>query len=162
VTKVIVKTPHEAFGVPTKEANAQGLKCTRQMISMLCDQSIPPATLALEKTIIMEETRCILDKCFELGAGDIALGAVRAFQAGVIDVPFAPSRFNAGHMLPARDDSGAVRILNFGALPFSKDLKTFHQDKIHERAVHEKRNVSFQMVIDDVYAISKGRLVGRP
>ncbi|MGN0713660.1 MAG: hypothetical protein ACI4LJ_07740, partial [Anaerovoracaceae bacterium] len=31
-----------------------------------------------------------------------------------------------------------------------------------ERAQYEKRPASFQMVIDDVYAISKGRLVGRP
>jgi methylaspartate mutase epsilon subunit len=30
------------------------------------------------------------------------------------------------------------------------------------RAKSEKREPSFQMVIDDVYAISKGRLVGRP
>ena len=34
--------------------------------------------------------------------------------------------------------------------------------KIEERAKAEKRNATFQMVIDDVYAISKGRLVGRP
>ena len=31
-----------------------------------------------------------------------------------------------------------------------------------ERALAEKRKASFQMVIDDVYAIGKGRLVGRP
>ena len=33
---------------------------------------------------------------------------------------------------------------------------------IAERAKAEKRDASFQMVIDDVYAIGKGRLVGRP
>ena len=37
-TKVIVKTPHEAIGVPTMEANAQGLRCTKQILSMLKDQ----------------------------------------------------------------------------------------------------------------------------
>ena len=37
-TKVIVKTPHEAVGVPTMEANAQGLRCTKQVINMLSDQ----------------------------------------------------------------------------------------------------------------------------
>ena len=31
-----------------------------------------------------------------------------------------------------------------------------------ERAKMEKRKASFQMTIDDVYAISKGRLVGKP
>ena len=33
---------------------------------------------------------------------------------------------------------------------------------IEERAKAEARDASFQMVIDDVYAIGKGRLVGRP
>ena len=65
-------------------------------------------------------------------------------------------------MLPCRDNDGAVRILNPGNLPFTKDLKDFHETKIYERALAEKRKASFQMVIDDVYAIGKGRLVGRP
>jgi len=34
--------------------------------------------------------------------------------------------------------------------------------KLEERAAFENRPVSFQMVIDDVYAIGKGFLVGRP
>lgn len=161
-TKVIVKSPHEAMGVPTMEANAQGLRCTKQMISMLADQSLDEQMLAREMDIITAETNCILKKCFELGEGDIAAGAVRAFQAGVIDVPFAPSRFNAGKMLPARDNDGAVRILDAGAIPFSDDLLQFHKERIEQRAQYEKRKASFQMVIDDVYAISKGRLVGRP
>ena len=41
-TKVIVKSPHEAFGVPTKEANADGLKATKQLVAMLADQKMPP------------------------------------------------------------------------------------------------------------------------
>ena len=65
-------------------------------------------------------------------------------------------------MLPARDDEGAIRILNVGNLPFTQDLIDFNREQIEKRAVHEKRKASFQMVIDDVYAISKGRLVGRP
>ena len=161
-TKVIVKTPHEAMGVPTMEANAQGLRCTKQLISMLRDQFLPENVLKAEMEVIAAETRAIVDKVFELGEGDIAIGAVRAFQAGVLDVPFAPSRFNAGKILPARDNEGAVRLLECANLPFSSDLKAFHKDKIAERAKAEKRDVSFQLVIDDIYAISKGRLVGRP
>ena len=64
--------------------------------------------------------------------------------------------------MPARDNDGAVRMLNIAGLPFTDDLKAFHQEKIAQRAKAEKRAVSFQMVIDDIYAISKGRLVGRP
>ena len=161
-TKIIVKTPHEAMGIPTMEANAQGLRCTKQLISMLADQRLENPQVDEEKRIITEETRCIIDKCFELGEGDIAKGAVRAFQAGVIDIPFAPSKHNAGKMLPARDNEGAVRIFAPGAVPLSKELLDFHAEKIAERAKFERRNASFQMVIDDVYAIGKGNLVGRP
>jgi methylaspartate mutase epsilon subunit len=161
-TKVIVKTPHEAMGVPTMEANAQGLRCTKQLISMLRDQTVKGARLEEEMAVIAAETRAIVDRCFELGSGDIALGAVRAFQAGVIDVPFAPSRHNAGEMLSARDNEGAIRILKPGALPLTKDLLDFNAAKIDERAKNEKREASFQMVIDDIYAIGKGRIVGRP
>ncbi|GAB1374209.1 methylaspartate mutase subunit E [Bacteroidales bacterium] len=162
-TKVIVKTPHEAMGVPTKEANASGLRATKQLTSMLKDQSFTeiPAVVA-ESNIIMQEMRCILGKVEELGKGDFALGTIAAFEAGIIDVPFAPSRFNAGKVMPARDNSGAVRLLEIGNIPFTKDLKDFHREKLEQRAAFEKRAVSFQMVIDDVYAIGKGFLVGRP
>ena len=161
-TKVIVKTPHEAVGIPTMQANAEGLRCTKQVVNMLSDQTLSGTQLEEEKEIIRQETRAIVDKCFELGMGDIAVGVCRGVESGALDVPFAPCRANAGLMLPARDNDGAVRILNFGNLPFSQDLKDFHTAKIEERAKAENRGASFQMVIDDVYAIGKGRLVGRP
>lgn len=162
-TKVIVKTPHEAMGVPTKEANAAGLRATKQLVSMLQDQDFRtiPAVIA-ESDIITREMHCILNKVEELGKGDYVLGAIAAFEAGVIDIPFAPSRFNAGKVMPARDNTGAVRLLDAGNLPFSQDLLDFHRQKLEERGKYEKRAVSFQMVIDDIYAIGKGFLVGRP
>ena len=129
---------------------------------MLRDQTYQGKALEDEKEIIRLETRAIVDMCFELGGGDIAAGVCRGVQSGALDVPVAPCRFNAGLMLPARDNNGAVRILNFGNLPFNKELKDFHTAKIEERANYEKRKASFQMVIDDVYAIGKGYLVGRP
>jgi methylaspartate mutase epsilon subunit len=161
-TKVIVKTPHEAMGVPTQEANAQGLRCTKQIITMLGSQTVDTNSLMDEKVIIAAETRCIVDRVLELGENDAARGTVRAFEAGVLDVPFAPSRFNAGKVLPARDNEGAVRFFDTGSLPLTEELKEFHRQKMKSRAKYEKREPSFQMVIDDVYAISKGRLVGRP
>ncbi|ASS74118.1 methylaspartate mutase subunit E [Tumebacillus algifaecis] len=162
-TKVIVKTPHEAAGVPTKEANAQGILATQQTLRMLRGQRMAMSKqLQEEIALIKAETKCLLDKVQELGEGDFAVGAVRAFQAGVLDVPFAPSKHNAGQMLPARDNSGAIRYLEFGQIAFSQDIKDHNRALLEERAQFEGRSVSFQMVIDDIYAVSKGTLVGRP
>ncbi len=163
-TKVIVKSPQESFGIPTMAANAEGIRATKQVLSMLEVQSFPtsPISLAEETKIIIAETKSILKKVFELGKGNLLNGAVRAFEAGVIDIPFAPSRRNAGRMMPIRDNDGAVRIFDCGQLPFGQEVRDFHREKIQTRASYEKRVASFEMVIDDINAVSNGELVGRP
>ena len=161
-TKVIVKSPHEAVGIPTMEANSEGCRCTKQVINMLYEQEYTAANLEQEKEIIKAETRAILDKTYELGNGDWAIGCIRAVEAGVIDVPFAPCAANKGLMLPARDNDGAVRILDCGNLPFSQELKDFHRERMEARSKFEGRPVHFNMVVDDIYAIGRGHIVGRP
>jgi methylaspartate mutase epsilon subunit len=162
-TKVIVKTPHEAIGIPTKEANGQGIRATKMVLNLLQGQRMPLSKeLETEIAIIKAETKCMLDKVYELGNGDLAVGTVKAFAAGVVDIPFAPSKYNAGKMMPARDNNGAVRYLEFGNLPFSHELKSYNIRKLEERGQYEGRSVSFQMTIDDIFAVGKGVLIGRP
>ncbi|MBZ4664085.1 MAG: methylaspartate mutase subunit [Caloramator sp.] len=162
-TKVIVKTPHEAVGIPTKEANAAGIKATKQTLNLLRGQRLPESKeLKAEIELIKAETKCILDKVYELGNGDLAVGTVKAFEAGVLDIPFAPSKYNAGQIIPARDNNGAVRFLEFGNIPFTKEIKDFNRQLLEERAKYEGRPVSFQMAVDDIFAVGKGVLVGRP
>ena len=163
VTKVIVKSPHEAQGIPTKEANAAGLRTTRQLIDMLREQKMPViGEVTEEMELIKKETRAILNNVLKIGENDFTLAAVRGFKEGLIDIPFAPSRQNRGKVLPVRDDDGAIRFLDVGNLPFDDGIKGFHKSQLAKRAATERREAGFQMVIDDIYAISKGRLVGRP
>ena len=160
-TKVIVKTPHEAFGIPTKEANAGGIKATKMVLNLLRGQRYPSCDgLKQEVELIKAETKCIMNETFRLGSGDLFQGTVKAFEAGVLDIPFAPSKYNAGKAMPARDDNGAIRYLMTGNIPFTDDIKTFNQDMLEKRAKADKRDVGFQMTIDDVYAVSAGVLVG--
>lgn len=162
-TKVIVKTPHEAIGIPTKEANAAGIKATKMALNMLEGQRMPMSKeLETEMAVIKAETKCILDKMFELGKGDLAIGTVKAFETGVVDIPFGPSKYNAGKMMPVRDNLGCVRYLEFGNVPFTEEIKNYNRERLQERAKFEGRDVSFQMVIDDIFAVGKGRLIGRP
>ena len=162
-TKVIVKTPHEAIGVPTKEANAMGIRATKMVLNLLRGQNLPNSEeVQFEKDMIKKEVKQIIDKVLELGNGDLAVGTVKAFEQGVLDIPFAPSKYNAGKMLPARDNNGMIRYLNAGNLPLSDDIKAFHTAKLQERADFEGRPISFQMTVDDIFAVGKGTLIGRP
>ena len=73
------------------------------MVAMLKSQVLPmTAEMEMETNLICIETRSIVDKIIELGGGDIAIGAIRSFEAGVIDIPFAPSQYNLGRVIPAR------------------------------------------------------------
>lgn len=162
-TKMITKTPHESVGIPTKEANAQGIKASKLVTRLLCDQRYPDSPeLREEINQIKKEVNCLMDAVLKVGEGDLAEGAVKAFAQGLIDVPFAPSKFNAGLILPARDNDGHIRIFEFGNLALTDEIKEFHKKKIEERAKAENRPVSFQFTIDDIYAVSVGHLVGRP
>jgi len=162
-TKVIVKTPHEAMGIPTKEANAAGLKATKQVVNMLQGQDLLELhDVHLEAGLIEMETKSIIDRTLDMGDGDIAIGSVRAFEAGIMDIPFSPSKQNIDLAFPARDNEGAVRFIEFGNLPFSPHIKNFHEKKLNVRGKVEKREASFQMSIDDIFAIADGKLIGRP
>ncbi len=160
--KIITKSPQEAQGVPTPEANAAGLRTTGQVLRMLAEQDIEITGVDREQDLIERSVRDLLEAVETLGNGDIARGTVRAFEAGALDVPFPPSDAAAGDVLPARDADGRVRLLKFGALALDDDIKRIHQARLDERATDEGREPSFRMVADDVSAISEGRLVGRP
>lgn len=162
-TKMITKTPHESVGIPTKEANGIGIKASKLIVHLLQDQTFPNSEkLHDEMDLIMKEVDCLMDCVMKLGDGDLAVGTVKAFEQGVLDIPFAPSKFNAGRILPARDNEGNIRILEFGSLGLSDEIKEFHRQKIAERAAYEGRPVSFQLTVDDIYAVSQGTLIGRP
>lgn len=163
VTKIIVKTPHEAAGVPTLEANIAGLRATRQMVNMIADQARPDGEeIAQEATIIDSEVHAAMKNIYALGKGDLAQGIIAAFGNGQFDIPFSPALANNGKLTPIRDNLGAVRVFDFGDIPMPEDIRAFHRDKIAERAKAENREASFDMVVDDVRAISASKLIGRP
>ncbi len=160
-TKMITKTPLESIGIPTKEANASGIKASKFVSSLLKEQFYPLSEeLLKEENQITLEVKSLMDAVLKIGDGDLVVGVIKAFEQGVLDIPFAPSRYNANKILPARDLDGCIRILEFGNLGFSDEIKKFHQEKLALRAVHEKRSVSFQMCVDDIYAVSTGQLIG--
>ncbi len=162
-TQVISKTTHEAIGIPTKEANAAGVRTSKQIIQMIEKQRYPETPeVRAEMDFIKREARAIADKVIDMGNGDVAVGIVHAFASGVLDIPFTPSLRNVNKAIPVRDDSGAVRWLDPGNLPLPDDVKAFHKEKVAERALAESREPSYEMTVDDIYAINRGKLIGRP
>lgn len=115
-----------------------------------------------EEELIVAEAEAILGRIRELGQGKWGEGIAAALAEGSLDVPLAASGACRGQVLAARDAWGAVRFLDTGRLPFSPEVKGFHRRRLAERAQSEGRVAGTSLVIDDIYALNKGALIGRP
>ncbi len=155
-TQVITKSTHEAEGIPTKEANAEGVKATRMAIQLMRGRRSPENPEILqEKEMISREARSILNKALEMGEGDPVLASLRSIQAGILDIPWAPNQFVAGKVIPVRDDRGAVRYLEPANLPFGRDILEYNRGKIEEREHRIGKKIDYQEAIFDITEVSK-------
>ena len=153
---VTTKSTHEAFGIPTPQANAEGLRITRMAIYLARQIRLDdhPEFLA-EVDMIKREVRPILDRTLEIGEGDIAVGTVRACEAGIIDIPWSPNRHLKGRVMPARDADGCLRILDPGDMPFDKEVLEVHTDRLRRRAERDGVPFGRELAISSVYEISE-------
>lgn len=155
-TSVTTKTLHEAFGIPTPKINADGLRMTRMAIYLARNiklDSMPE--FQNEVDLIKSEVRPIVNKVLEMGDGDVALGSVRAFEAGILDIPWSPNKWVKSKVMPARDVDGCLRILDPGNMPFSKEVMEFHTEKLRLRAEKEKKPFDINLAVSSVYEMSE-------
>jgi methylaspartate mutase epsilon subunit len=155
-TSVTTKTLHEAFGIPTPKINADGLRMTRMAIYLARNiklDSMPE--FQNEVDLIKSEVRPIVNKVLEMGDGDVALGSVRAFEAGILDIPWSPNKWVKSKVMPARDVDGCLRILDPGNMPFSKEVMEFHTEKLRLRAEKEKQPFDINLAVSSVYEMSE-------
>lgn len=153
---VTTKSTHEAFGIPTAEANVAGLRSTRMAIYLARGirlDGLPE--YERERDLIAREVRSVVDKVLEMGDGDVALGTVRAFEAGVADVPWSPNRQVRSRVMPARDLDGYLRILEPGDMPFPPDVREVHDERLRRRAEAEGVAYGNQLAVTSVYEISE-------
>ena len=153
---VTTKSTHEAFGIPTPQANAEGLRMTRMAIYLARNIRLDGlAAYEQEKALIGREVRAIVDKVLEMGDGDVAVGTVRAFEAGVLDVPWSPNRYCRSRVLSARDIDGYLRILDPGLMPFPRDIMELHAERLRKRAERDKIAFGPDLAVSSVYEIGE-------
>ena len=164
-TRVIVKTPAEAYRIPTLEDNLHGIALVMRGIEAAREVALDEARVEAEACILEREVRSILDAVIGCGGGSVAAGVVAAFERGILDIPFAPSVHNRGEVVTARDAEGAVRFLSVGRLPFDRELREFHRDRMAERRRLEggiSETQGYLLVEQDVLRVSRGEYARWP
>ena len=136
-TRMIGKTPVEAFRIPTLTDNITGIELINSGLATAADCHVDEARVAEECAVIRREVEAIFESVIIAGHGDVAQGVVTGFQKGFIDIPFSPSVHNRGEVMTTRDVEGAVRFLSFGNLQLDRETRQFHADKVSERRLAE-------------------------
>jgi methylaspartate mutase epsilon subunit len=163
-TRMIVKTPAEASGIPGLEDNLRGLSLA--MSGAAAEHTpIDETRVAEECSLIRREVEAILESLLSCGRGSVSEGIVEGFRRGYLDIPFSPSVYNRGAVMTARDRDGAVRFLSLGNLQFGRELQEFHRSRMDERRCAEglfSERQNYLLVEQDVLRIPRCLYEGWP
>lgn len=161
-TRFMIKTPVESYKIPTRHDNAAALLLTRDGVARAHDIQIDRAAVQQECRTLESEVTSIMTAIETLGVGSLARGVIRAFQEGILDIPFSPSRYNRNRIITARDCDGAIRFVNPELLPFDTATTEFHQERMHRRMTGERLSKTSEIIDRDLTRIWKGDYVRWP
>jgi methylaspartate mutase epsilon subunit len=155
-TRVMVKTPVEAFKIPSPEENIRGINCVRRGIEK--SKQVVPDRAAIQKEIALLETEvtCMLTAVEALGEGEWSRGAVRALLEGIIDVPFSPNQYNRNELITFRSTAGVIRFAQCNNLPFPEHIREFHYNELADRKIAEGASKLYPILEKDLTRIWKG------
>lgn len=153
--RIMTKTPVEAIHIPSKKDNAEGLQLTHTGLLMAVKETVNYKAVKQEMALLEREVSAMMQLIEALGCGSIARGGVRAFEEGILDIPFSPSIYNKGRLITARDCNGAIRFVNPKQLPFEENIIEFHKEKIHQRMNRERTSKIFEILEKDLTRIWK-------
>ncbi len=148
---VVVKSSVESWRIANAKGNAMGVSAAVQTRELASRSPFPyegTKEMALETEMFKKEVRCLVDRILELD-GDVAVAILKACEAGIFDAPFLPTKHLKGRVQAARDARGAVRIMDPGDLPLTREILDFHREKLAERASGRKA-LSYRDVLDDI------------
>ena len=126
--KIITKTRNEAFGIPTKEANAQAVASVQYTLKTL--KGIPSVSDAEEEEHLTTMVRDIMEAVFNDEADTLWRKVFNSIKKGYIDIPFSPHIINANEVITARDPDGNIRIYERGRLPISDRCFEYEKSRI--------------------------------
>lgn len=151
ITGVILKCQDEAFATPTKKGMAKSVRLAKHLITLMGSQRISQSEkLKTEEMMIEMEVRSVMEKCLEIGDGDMAVGMCKGVEAGWIDTMLTPWKYNKGKVVVARDAENAVRYVDSGDIPLPMEVKEYHREKLAEREEKEGQKITFDTVVKDL------------
>jgi methylaspartate mutase epsilon subunit len=158
----MVKTAVEAIKIPDRYDNAKAVQLCKRAVLEADPYSINKELLDTEKKLIRKEVTQMMDVIEELGNGEVLVGAMKAIEEGIIDIPWSPNLYNKNKVVNIRDVNGAVRFYDFGNLPFDSSIRDFHEGHVTVRKNMERDPSLFSLLEKDLSRIWKNEYARWP
>ncbi len=126
--KIITKTRNEAFGIPTKEANARAVSSVQYTLGML--RGLPGVGDAEEEAHLERMVHEIMEAVLNEPADTLWRQVFNAIKKGLIEIPFSPHIINANEVITIRDPQSNIRIYDRGKLPLSDASFRYERSRI--------------------------------
>ncbi len=126
--KIITKTRNEAFGIPTKEANALAVAGVQYTLGML--KGLPTVGDEEEEEHLAGMVDEIMEAVMNDHADTLWRKVYNAIKKGHIEIPFSPHVINANAVITVRDPDGNIRFYDRGKLPVSDARFAYEKSKI--------------------------------
>jgi methylaspartate mutase epsilon subunit len=126
--KMITKTRDEAYGIPTKEANASAVRNTQYTLGIL--KGLPTITDKEEEENLTQMVDDILEAVFNDSADTLWRKIFNSIKNGIIDIPFSPHIINNSEAITVRDKDYNIRFYERGKIPISDKCLAYERSKI--------------------------------
>ncbi|MGV9885924.1 FAD/NAD(P)-binding protein [Streptomyces sp. NPDC003395] len=117
--RLIVKTPVEAVRLPTVAENIAALRSADEAAGRARGEGRVPWAREVDFGEVLAEAGALVEATLELHE-DVGTALVRAFAAGLLDVPFCLHADNRGLTQAAVDGEGRLRWTRTGRLPLPR------------------------------------------
>ncbi|TQF02771.1 methylaspartate mutase [Kitasatospora acidiphila] len=135
--RMIVKTVSEAWQIPTIKENTAALRLAAAAAQgRPCPPGEPEAAFYAE---VLDEARHLVAAVLNLDA-DVGTALTKAFELGVLDIPFCLHPDNAGAATCVIDERGALAWDRRGRLPLPGRSRAGAADRLDSERLHRMLN----------------------
>jgi methylaspartate mutase epsilon subunit len=146
--KIVTKTYQEAIGVPTPEANADGIQLVKYMFDHFPMGEFISDRTNREEEVIKSQAIHLLDAILDTPASTLWESIFHSVNKGLIDIPFAPHSDNNNQLITIRDKYKAIRILKNGKVPLKKE--DMEAEKELAGTVEGNKGMLYSKLLDDI------------
>lgn len=136
--RMIVKTVSEAWQIPSVAENVSALRLAAKEAAAPPDPPEPAEDGYFEE--VFDEARVLIDTVLDLDP-DIGAALIKAFETGLLDIPFCLHSDNLGATTCVIDEEGALRWGSPGRMPLPgragrEDLGRLASDRLYAMLDH--------------------------